>query len=394
MTGTSNYKVFSFDGGGMKGIFSAYFMKDFCIEANIAPNEIYKTANILAGSSIGGIAALGYAFGKSPDDMIAFFRDQGPKIFANPPSNFTKLYKMVTGGTFYTNDALKAALTQVFGNTKMFQLQGNVIITSVKTQTTKDSDGLPIVNFRPVLFSNMSMPGLEGQNYFVRDVALATAAAPIYFPAVIIPQAINDLQIPGDPLIKFIDGGTYCNNPAGLEWALANVLAPSVNRICVLSVGTGLGTIGFFDPTPAPVTISARAAKRYPVDSKEKQKIALANVMRKKGYTEEDINKFVELGISIINLDNMYLIMDLIDIGITGPQEAVNKQLQWLSAYGSKINNKDFFYYRFQTIFDSTKDTDIDNASQAIMDYYHEAETKQYGLDSMQIAAFIQKLNY
>ena len=71
-----NYRVLSFDGGGMKGLFSAYFMKQFCQDAGIPGNKIYEHFDIITGTSIGGIQALGYAIGLSPDDMINFFLDK------------------------------------------------------------------------------------------------------------------------------------------------------------------------------------------------------------------------------------------------------------------------------------------------------------------------------
>jgi patatin-like phospholipase/acyl hydrolase len=49
------YRILSFDGGGMKGLFSAYFMKQFCQDAAIPGNKIYEYFDIIAGSSIGGI---------------------------------------------------------------------------------------------------------------------------------------------------------------------------------------------------------------------------------------------------------------------------------------------------------------------------------------------------
>ena len=71
------YRVLSIDGGGMKGLFSAYFMKQFCLDAGIAGNKLYEHFDIIAGTSIGGIQALAYASGYSPDDMIQLFLDLG-----------------------------------------------------------------------------------------------------------------------------------------------------------------------------------------------------------------------------------------------------------------------------------------------------------------------------
>jgi len=340
------YRVLSIDGGGMKGLFSAYFMKQFCLDAGIAGNKIYEHFDIIAGTSIGGIQALAYASGYSPDDMIQLFLDQQnplnngsyntSSIFYPAVSTLQKINTILYGDeTWYQNTNLKALLNSKFGQTKMFQLKTNVLIPSVEIYTTQIPDvGTDVKAYRPVLFSNMSFTGLEGQNYLLQDVALATSAAPIYFPAVNIPEVTT-------PNSKFIDGGTYQNNPSALNWALGNALNPSANRICVLSVGTGLGTVGLFDPVPVP-----------PPEIVQKHLNEFREFLSQKNYSTQKIEETIN---SIIpDFNNIYLLLDLISLGIGGPQEAVNKQLQWQSLYGSKVNNKDLFFYRFNTIYPSS----------------------------------------
>ena len=328
------YRILSFDGGGMKGLFSAYFMKQFCQDAGIPGNKIYEYFDIIAGSSIGGIQGLAYASGYSPDDMIEMFlAQQNPlddgsyntnSIFYPAVSTWQKINTVLYGDqTWYQNTNLKALLNAKFGQSRMFQLKTNVLITSAQVYATQIPDvGADIKAYRPVLFSNMGFTGLEGQNYLVQDVALATSAAPIYFPAVNIPEVTT-------PNSKFIDGGTYQNNPCALEWALSNGLSPSTNRICVLSIGTGLGTIGLFDPVPVP-----------PPETIQKHLNEFREfLLLQKNYTTEKTEEIVN---SIIpNFENVYLLLDLISLGISGPQEAVNKQLELQSLYGAKINNKD-----------------------------------------------------
>jgi predicted acylesterase/phospholipase RssA len=381
------YRILSFDGGGMKGLFSAYFMKQFCRDAAIPGNKIYEYFDIIAGSSIGGIQGLAYASGFSPDDMIEMFlAQQNPlddgsyntgSIFYPAVSTWQKINTVLYGDqTWYQNTNLKALLNAKFGQSRMFQLKTNVLITSAQVYATQIPDvGADIKAYRPVLFSNMGFTGLEGQNYLVQDVALATSAAPIYFPAVNIPEVTT-------PNSKFIDGGTYQNNPCALEWALSNGLSPSTNRICVLSVGTGLGTIGLFNPVPVP-----------PPETIQKHLNEFREfLLLQKNYTTEKAEEFVN---SIIpNFENVYLLLDLISLGITGPQEAVNKQLELQSLYGSKINNKDLFYYRFNTIYNLNQDTELDCTTADFLNYMKTAAEAQYQKDALKIQGFIQKLNY
>jgi alpha-tubulin suppressor-like RCC1 family protein len=71
------YRILSFDGGGIRGLVTLALLKR--LESQI-PNLI-KGADLLAGTSTGGIIALGLAAGKSVDEMIALYRDKGSKIF-------------------------------------------------------------------------------------------------------------------------------------------------------------------------------------------------------------------------------------------------------------------------------------------------------------------------
>ena len=71
------YRIISFDGGGIRGLVTLALLKR--LETQI-PNLI-KGADLLAGTSTGGIIALGLAAGKSVDEMIALYRDNGAKIF-------------------------------------------------------------------------------------------------------------------------------------------------------------------------------------------------------------------------------------------------------------------------------------------------------------------------
>jgi uncharacterized protein len=48
-----NIRILSLDGGGMKGLFSATFMKRFCQDAGIDPTKIWDYFDIIAGTSIG-----------------------------------------------------------------------------------------------------------------------------------------------------------------------------------------------------------------------------------------------------------------------------------------------------------------------------------------------------
>ena len=134
-------KILSLDGGGMKGYFTATFLNRFCLDAGIAPNRLYDEFNIITGTSIGAIQALGYAYGKTPEEMRQFFATKGSSIFAYNSILPLSAYKfsVIMGlptypSTFYAQAPLQAALEEVFGTTmKLSDLSGKVIIPSWNT---------------------------------------------------------------------------------------------------------------------------------------------------------------------------------------------------------------------------------------------------------------------
>ena len=369
-------RILSLDGGGMKGLFSAHFMRQFCVDAGIAIRDHDGTLNangnysdlnqyfdFISGTSIGGISALAYAAGYSPNYVINFLSTYGPQIFTSffgtPMPTWQKMNCFInatalggvdfyTGGSLYgagsqgdkPNAVMLAQLINAFGESyKMGQLPTNVLIPSVEVRPRVDAS--PI--YRPLLFSNLLLPGVEGQRYKVYEVALATGAAPIYLPPARPADAPSQYY--------YIDGGLYQNNPAPLTYALNQILNQGINTpVSVLSVGCGLGTVGFFDPTEPPPNGPNAATNLQ---------------------------------------DNFNYLNDIIGIGTGGPQEANDRQLQWLS---KAIRN--FYYFRFNTVFDPSVNTELDNSSVDFQNYMRIMSENQYDLDKQKIIAFIQNSGF
>jgi predicted acylesterase/phospholipase RssA len=365
------------DGGGMRGLCSNYFMQQFVSAAQINPNRIDQSFDIIGGTSIGGISSLAYAYGKSPSDMISFFINYGPQIFSSSSglggraSKAWKVSVMALGGqtylgitypkTFYYNTVLLQKLNSIFKDDRLGSFKTNILIPSWEYNSET-----------PYLFSNVTLPSLTGQSFKIADVAAATSAAPLYFPPIQIEGAKEGSS--------FIDGGVYQNNTAVLCLALASVLYPDADKICLLSVGTGLGELGF-DSEPDSI--------------EERDKVMVSNHLRASGWSEvaiEALFKKVKDDPLPDETSNMEKLMDLIDIGIAGPQEAVHKQIEWQSYYGGIQGNNRLFYYRFQPQFDPKADTELDNTSAQFMEYMKQMASDTYNKDQFKISAFLQNL--
>jgi hypothetical protein len=370
-------RILTMDGGGMRGLCSNYFMQDFVSAAKIDPKAIDQAFDIVGGTSIGGISALAYAYGMTPVDMISFFINSGPKIFSSSSglggraSKSWKVSVMVLGGqtylgitypkTFYYNTVLLAQLKSIFKDDTLGTIKTNILIPAWE-----------YVSETPYLLSNVNIPSFTGQGFKIADVAAATSAAPLYFPPISIEGASGGSS--------FIDGGVYQNNSAALCLALASVLYPEAEKICLLSVGTGLGELGF-DAEPSSIELRDRMMVTSHLKASGWSDVAIEAIFKEVNDDPPD------------ETSNMEKLMDLIDIGIAGPQEAVHKQIELQSYYGGVQGNNRLFYYRFQPQFDPKVDTELDNTSQEFMAYMKQMATETYNQDQFKISAFIQNMS-
>jgi hypothetical protein len=385
MSDPNTLYVLSIDGGGERGLISTCFMEQFCVQAGINPNEIWKKFDVISGSSIGGIQALAYAKGLSPTDIKPFFTEDGPWIFTTSsstasvrPSMLSKINTIVNGPfanpTFYpsTTDGigtrrLKEKLTEVFGTDILTDLHTNVVITSFE-KNDADPEFEQSINC-PVYFSNSSIvPVLRGQNYSAVDVCMATSAAPLYFP----PYAIETYS--------FIDGGVTQNNPAPIAIAVGKALKKNANRVCLLSVGTGLGDVGF--GSPYGVATIQQEIKEF----KESPKL----YAEKYNVSEGEMSGIAEMH-NLGLLEGAYLIMFLLGALNTAPQEAAAMEINIRSNYNYTREN--LFSLRFNYFLEDDKDTEMDFTTPDILSYYQSSAAAKYSENSNEISTFIGHLN-
>lgn len=205
------FKILSIDGGGIKGLYSAQVLAR--IEKSTG-KSIGDHFDMICGTSTGGLIALGLSVGKSAEELVTFYTEKGPKIFptvnARIPLQFQRGWQfakqLFIRGKF-TNKELKNTLNETFGDQVLGDSQNLLCIPSFR-----------LIKGEPTVFK---FPHKEGGFYRDRDMpmvdaALATSAAPTYFP-------IHEYD---DEL--FVDGGIWANNPSlcGLLEALKFFVGP------------------------------------------------------------------------------------------------------------------------------------------------------------------------
>lgn len=209
-------KILSLDGGGIKGTFGCAFLAE-C--ERLTGKRLVEYFDIMIGTSTGAIIAVALAMGICPQEILNFYIAEGPNIF--PSSSLVFRLRVLLHAAFrprYTHDALKDALSRLFGPMKLGESRCRLVIVSYDA-----------VAGDVHLFKTAHHPKFRGDyEKSAVEVLLATAAAPTYFPALTTATGSS-----------FVDGGVWANCPAALGAAEAiGYLGKGPDEIEVLSVGT------------------------------------------------------------------------------------------------------------------------------------------------------------
>jgi len=181
---------------------------------------------MFAGTSTGGILALGLAADLTPSQLRDFYVTNGKTIFDSSwEHNLVELDGLA--GAKYDNEKLKEVLQEKFGDKLLKDLKPRILVPSFKLDNQQADRAER--SWNPKFFHNFTGTDDDGECRLV-DVAMATSAAPTYFPS----------------YHEYIDGGVIANNPSMA--AIAQVLDErndpsnrgSLDEIKLLSVGTGL----------------------------------------------------------------------------------------------------------------------------------------------------------
>lgn len=222
----AKYRVLSLDGGGLRGLITARLLDR--LNSSPAIKGWLDSTDLFAGTSTGGILALGLANGKSPKEICNLYKNQGKKIFKDSLwDNIRDLGKI--GGADYSNDNLKAELAKFFGKKTLGDLKRKVAIPTFDL----DNQAAPHERtWKPKIFHNFKGADSDADT-LVANVALYTSSAPTYFPSA----------------DGFIDGGVFANNPSivGLAQAISGKNQADekaqLDEVVMLSIGTGVSLV-------------------------------------------------------------------------------------------------------------------------------------------------------
>lgn len=216
------FKVLAVDGGGIRGIIPALILEAIEKRTN---RPISDTFDMLAGTSTGGIIALGLTLAgedrkpaKSAQDIVGLYEREGHNIF--PPSLHSTLHIETVLGAKYDAVGVEQTLQRYFGDAHLKDALKPVVVPSYDIEKQV-----------PIFFKSERAKADAEYDFLMRYVARATSAAPTYFPPEKVPT--------GDPLQYYalIDGGVIANNPA--MCAYAEAIKMGHPEVLVVSIGTG-----------------------------------------------------------------------------------------------------------------------------------------------------------
>jgi uncharacterized protein len=228
------FRILAIDGGGMRGLISALVMEE--IEARLGerlgaeqPPRISDYFHLVAGTSAGGLAALALTAptGLGAGDLVAFYREDGPRIFRRGLGR-----RLATGwglfGPKYSAEPLREAIEARVGPSRIADATRDLLVASYDMHGSE-----------PHFFKRWRALESPERNPTVVAAALATAAAPTYFPS----QQLGEGAL--------VDGGVFANDPAvaAIAEALGRQSDPPArlepSNILMVSIGTGEFEVGY-----------------------------------------------------------------------------------------------------------------------------------------------------
>ena len=208
--GRKPLKILSLDGGGARGIFTAEVLAEL-EKIAACPKGIGSHFDMIAGTSVGGIIALALGAGLTGKEIKERMRNGVKTVFAAKQHRGSRFFRPK-----YSRRALTQLAEEILGERTLNDSNRMLCIPAVEGEYGE-----------PCIFKTCHHPDFKKDwRTKMVNVALATSAAPTYYPAW------------ADEKYSYVDGGICANDP--IMAALVDVLTCfQIKReeIKILSIG-------------------------------------------------------------------------------------------------------------------------------------------------------------
>jgi patatin-like phospholipase/acyl hydrolase len=210
---SDRFQILALDGGGAKALFTAHVLARLEQDLGVSINDSF---DLIAGTSAGGIVALGLGAGLTPSEIVAHYEELVEAVFPTARRRPWRRPRQLAA-PIYDGDALRTALTKVLGDRLLGDSKRPLVIPAWDVQRGA------VHIFKTPHHRRLT----RDWRISMVDIAMATSAAPLYFPAA---------RVDGH---RLIDGGVWANNPSVVAIAEAvSMLDVPLSSIRVLNVGT------------------------------------------------------------------------------------------------------------------------------------------------------------
>lgn len=234
----STRRILSIDGGGIMGTYPASFLAT--LEEDLG-HPIGDYFDLIAGTSTGGILAIGLALGISAKELLDLYVTRGPHIFGQSgtgiKSHMLEVWRSLKHFVAPKHDAnlLREELEAILGERKIGHAKRRLLVPAW------DADHRSVYIYKTAHHERLK----TDYKHLAIDAAMATAAAPTYYRR---HKTANDVGL--------LDGGVWANNPIALAvveaitllgWppeSLRILSLGCVNEVYLLSDAPGLGGLG------------------------------------------------------------------------------------------------------------------------------------------------------
>ncbi|MGE3968304.1 MAG: CBASS cGAMP-activated phospholipase [Dongiaceae bacterium] len=215
------FRILSLDGGGIRGVFPAAFLAR--LEEHLE-HPIGRYFDLIAGTSTGGIIAIGLGLGLSAREILRFYVEAGPTIFDQQHGAIENWVRQKLRGiahllvTKHSSEPLRCALEGVLGSRALGESRTRLVIPAWH----------PVLE-RVYIYKTAHHRRLETDyKQPAIDAAMATAAAPTFLKPYMTESAV-----------ELVDGGVWANNPIGVAAIEAvGMLGWPGDKLKILSIGT------------------------------------------------------------------------------------------------------------------------------------------------------------
>ncbi len=208
------FRILSVDGGGVRGIFPAYVLKQ--LSATLDGQSLRDVFDLVIGTSTGGIIAAAVAQNIPLQRVVELYEQEAPTIFGRQQAFSGRGILR----SRYPAEPLRSLISGIFGAATMKDVPGRLVLPC-----TDVSNGNVFLIKSAYLASFVRDLDIR-----LADAVAATTAAPMYFDPIKVKEYL------------LADGGMWANNPSILAYTEAvGKLSIAAESVRVLSLGTGTG---------------------------------------------------------------------------------------------------------------------------------------------------------